>query len=51
MFKFVILVASGEIQTISAPAFAESVTEGDINWEKSKSITLSYFPVVQLICF
>lgn len=39
-FSFYILTGD-EVVTVKTPAFAESVTEGDVRWEKGKSFSLS----------
>lgn len=38
-FSFYILTGD-EVVTVKTPAFAESVTEGDVRWEKGKSFSL-----------
>lgn len=30
------VIAGNEVITVKTPAFAESVTEGDVRWEKGK---------------
>lgn len=30
-----------DVVTVNTPAFAESVTEGDVRWEKGKQLSLS----------
>lgn len=32
--------AGEEVVTVNTPAFAESVTEGDVRWEKGKNLLL-----------
>lgn len=38
-FSFYILTGD-EVVTVKTPAFAESVTEGDVRWEKGKGCSL-----------
>lgn len=38
-FSFYLLTGD-EVVTVKTPAFAESVTEGDVRWEKGKSCSL-----------
>lgn len=39
LFFYFILFAENEVLTINTPAFAESVTEGDVRWEKGTSFS------------
>lgn len=39
-FAFCVLTGD-EVVTVKTPAFAESVTEGDVRWEKGKPLFLS----------
>ena len=35
-----------EVKIVNVPAFAESVSEGDVRWEKGKTILTCYlFPI------
>lgn len=40
-FFFCFCVLTGDVVTVKTPAFAESVTEGDVRWEKGKPLFLS----------
>lgn len=40
-FFFVFVLTGNEVVTVKTPAFAESVTEGDVRWEKGKPLFLS----------
>ena len=39
-------VLDGDVKTVNCPPFAESITEGDIRWEKGK---MMFFKVLQLL--
>lgn len=41
--KFLLLFLGDEVLTVKTPAFAESVTEGDVRWEKGKYIYIFFF--------
>lgn len=39
-FSSFYILTGDEVVTVKTPAFAESVTEGDVRWEKGKSFPL-----------
>ena len=42
--EFVYFHKGQEFTVVSTPPFAESVTEGDVKWEKGESLSLSLSP-------
>ena len=48
-FNLVLFLTVDEIRTVNTPGFADSVTEGDIRWEKGMEITwITMFSYINL---